>query len=460
MKMSLPEPMGRLLARRDERELERQRARRNGGVRSVIESPLPIARRLLLASLLGFFIAALTWAALGRIDVVAFAQGQTVASSRVQPVQSLDRGLVTAVLVDEGDRVQAGQPVIHLGQSSALAQAESLRERLQRTRAARRRLEALMAALRDDSPPQFRPPADIAEDVARDERQLMHGQWRSHRAEIAELEQVKANRRTEKATVAAEIRALDRILPYSEQRVDRLERLAADDLASQAELDDARRELLQQRSERGRRQGRLNELAGEVRLAERRIERASSRFEADINDEYASVEDRIARLREQLAEAEGKLERRTVRAPRAGIVQNLAVRSTGTVVEPAEILMRIVPADQPLEVEARILNQDIGFAEPGQRVKVKFDAFDFTRFGAVAGTIRDIAPSSTEDEQLGHVYHALVELDRNWMDVDGERLRLRPGMTATVDIEIGERRLIEYFLGPILRYRDEALRER
>lgn len=449
------------LGGRDERALERQRALQAGGVRRVIDAPLPLARRILLVAMIGFVAAALAWASVGRIDVVAFAQGETIPSSREEAVRTVGRGLVTGVLVDEGDRVEAGDDVVHLEQSSAQERVESLRERLQRARVARARLRGLLeAAGNGEERPRFDGPDDVSDDVLRAERRLMASQWRSHRAEIAELEGERANTQQEIATVERELESVEQIMPFLRQRVDRLDQLASGDLASQSDLDEARRELLRQQGERERRLGRLDELEGEVALGERRLRRAQARFAAEINDELASVEDRAARLREELAAAEEEMERRTVRAPRDGVVQDLEVHSAGTVVGPDDTLLRIVPADKPLEVEARILNEDIGFAEPGQRVEVKFDAFDFTRFGAVTGEIRKIAPSSTEDEDLGHVYHALVELDRNWIRANGERLRLRPGMTATVDIETGERRLIEYVLGPILRYRDKALRER
>jgi HlyD family type I secretion membrane fusion protein len=122
--------------------------------------------------------------------------------------------------------------------------------------------------------------------------------------------------------------------------------------------------------------------------------------------------------------------------------------------------MLIGPEDRPLEVEAKILNRDIGFIEPGQLVEIKVETFEFTKYGSIPGTISKIANDVTMDEQLGPVYRALIEMERDTISVGNKPIRLMPGMSVTVDVNIGERRLIEYILTPVLRYKNESLRER
>jgi hemolysin D len=285
-------------------------------------------------------------------------------------------------------------------------------------------------------------------------------QWRAHREQIAEQRQQRRNRLARLETTRARIAALDVELPYLAQQVERLERLAARGAVAVSRLDEARRDLAAARQERAVQSRRLAEAEGEVALAERRIASIRAGFRAEQLEALERAREARLRLEQQLVEARSQRDRRTLRAPITGFVQDVAVRVAGTVVEPADVLMRIVPADRPLEVEARILDRDIGFAREGQPVAVKFAAYDFTRYGAVPGRIRRIAPSSTDDREKGRAYTALVELERRTIRVDGEERALRPGMTATVDIDMGQRRIIEYFLGPILRYRDEALRER
>lgn len=458
MKSWFHESMSRLRAVRDRPAVDAVNARHSGGVRAVTDAPLPRSGRWLLAAMLLFVAATLLWACLGSIDVVAFAQGRTVVSSRVQPVQAVERTMVTEVLVEEGDRVAAGEPVIYLQRAGVAAATQALGYRLAQSRAELARVEALLAA-GPDSPPKLITPQGVAEAIAAAERDRMRGEWAAHRQQIAELGQRHANRRAEAKASRASIAATEAVMPYLQRQVERLQRLAERGAASRSRLDQARRKLTAKTGALAVERRQLEVIRGKVALAERELAVARTRFRAELLDERAGIAERRARLRRELVTAQAKLERHTLRAPIAGIVQDLAVRAAGAVVEPAQALMRIVPAERPLEVEAKILNRDIGFVREGQSVDVKLAAYDFTRYGTVPGIIREISPSSTVDRQLGRVYTALVALKRHWIKVAGERVALRPGMTATVDIELGSRRVIEYFLAPILRYQDQALRE-
>lgn len=434
----------------------------HSGIRSVTDAPLPRASRWLLAALIGFVAVTVTWASVGRLDVTAVAQGTTIVSSRVKPIQSSEQVVVEAVLVQDGDRVAADQPVVRMRSSVVMADVRNHRTELQRSRAAAARLEALLAAeaANDGSRPQLNAPDGLPPRLLERERQLMLSQWLSFRDRVAELQRERGNRAARLDTINASIASSDAVLPYLQERVERMKRLVKRDVASHQDLDDTRRELVGKQQERRVEQHRLAEARADLELVEQRLRGLRSEFRAEKTASLADFESRIAASEQKLAKSLSRLEMRTLRSPIDGIVQDIAIHTPGAVVRPADVLMRIVPEDQPLEVQAKILNRDIGFAFEGQQVEVKFQAFDFTRYGAVSGVIREISPASVEDEQLGRVYHAVVALERYYISVDGERRPLRPGLTATIDIDMGERRIIEYFLAPILRYRDEALSER
>ncbi|MDZ7748855.1 MAG: HlyD family type I secretion periplasmic adaptor subunit [Halofilum sp. (in: g-proteobacteria)] len=370
--------------------------------------------------------------------------------------------MVDAVLVADGDRVISGQPVVRMRAVGVLADVRHHQDELDRSRVAAARLEGL---LRADShaatrPPVLHAPGDIPLSLVERERQLMRSEWAAYRDREAELQREHANGMARLATIEASIASIDAVLPYLEGRVERMQRLVAREVASRQDLDDARRELVDKQQERRVEQHRLAEGRAQLGLVEQRLRGVRSRFRTERTASLAELEARAEASRQELTKARSKLERRTLRAPIDGIVQDVAVHTAGAVVRPADVLMRIVPEDQPLEVEAQILNRDIGFAYEGQEVEVKFQAYDFTRYGSVPGVIRDISPASTDDEQLGRIYSARVQLARHHVLVDGEQRPLRPGLTATVDIDMGQRRIIEYFLAPILRYRDKALSER
>jgi len=141
-------------------------------------------------------------------------------------------------------------------------------------------------------------------------------------------------------------------------------------------------------------------------------------------------------------------------------VQQLAVHTRGGVVKAGDPLMVIVPESATLELEAMVLNKDIGFVHEGQPVEIKLEAFPFTKYGVIDGEVAHIARDAVNDEKLGLVYPTRVLMKENTIRVSGRDVLLGPGMAATAEIRTGKRRLIEFFLAPLLRYKDEALRER
>lgn len=434
----------------------------HSGIRSVTEAPMPRASLWLLSALIGFVFVAIIWASVGRLDVTAVAQGNTIVSSRVKDIQSSQRAVVDEVLVADGDRVTADEAVIRMRSRSVMADVHNHEAELRRSRLAVKRLEALLNAHEAgrDALPELDAPAELPAHLVERERQLMLSEWTAYRDRLRELERERANRNARLATIKASIDSITAVFPYLRERVERLERLVERNVASRQELDDARRELVTKQQEQQVEQHRLREARAQLDLIGQRLQGMRSEFRTEKTASLAEFEARIESSEQDLIKARARMDLMTLRAPINGIVQDISVHASGAVVEPKDVLMRIVPEDQPLEVEAKILNRDIGFAYEGQEVDVKLQAFDFTRYGAIPGVIRKISPTSIKDEQLGQVYTALVELKRHYVTVEGDRRPLRPGLTATIDIDMGSRRVIEYFLAPILRYRDEALSER
>jgi hemolysin D len=163
---------------------------------------------------------------------------------------------------------------------------------------------------------------------------------------------------------------------------------------------------------------------------------------------------------QELIKARTRLRARTLVAPVAGVVQQLAVHSIGAIVTPAQQLMVIVPGNDRLEVEAMLENKDIGFVEVGQQAEIKVDTFPFTKYGTIEGEVLDLSNDAVADEAKGLVYKMRVSMKQDSLRVNGRQVTLSPGMTVTVESRTGTRRLIEFFLSPLLRYADESVRER
>ncbi len=156
----------------------------------------------------------------------------------------------------------------------------------------------------------------------------------------------------------------------------------------------------------------------------------------------------------------GQLQLTQVTAPIDGTVQQLSVHTVGGVVTPAQVLMLIVPQQQTIEVEAMLENKDIGFVHPGLAVEIKLEAFPFTRYGTIPGTIAHLSHDAVTDDKRGLSYLAKVQLQQNTISVDGRNEAIVPGMSAIAEIKTGQRSVIEYLLSPVLQYKRESLRER
>lgn len=147
-------------------------------------------------------------------------------------------------------------------------------------------------------------------------------------------------------------------------------------------------------------------------------------------------------------------------APVSGEVQQLAVHTIGGVVESGKPLLAIVPVEQALEVEALVLNKDIGFVREGQEVAIKIDSFPFTRYGLINGEVVSISDDAVQHEHLGLVYAARVQMERATMDIDGKTIQLSPGMAVSAEVKTGQRRIAEYLLSPVAKSARESMRER
>jgi len=165
-------------------------------------------------------------------------------------------------------------------------------------------------------------------------------------------------------------------------------------------------------------------------------------------------------VEQDIIKAEQSNSLQLIRSPVTGVVQQLAIQTIGGVVMPAQELMRIVPAGMDFEVEAVFNNRDMGFVKEGQRAEVKVDAFPFTRYGTINAEIKSISNDSVPDEKNGLGYLARVRLDDNTVRAGDRRVTLSPGLSVSVEAKTGDRRLIEYFLSPLLKYRSESIRER
>ena len=426
----------------------------------LIETPVSPASRWVMRTLIALFCVALAWACLGKLDIVAVATGKTVSTGRTKIVQPLEPGVVRRILVRDGQRVEAGELLIELDATYSSADVEKAGEALQAAMLAQSRFRALHAATGHDAPPAMTRPRGVDDARFDAEVALATSQIAAYRARLQSLDALVAQREAEMATTRDMIARLEQTAEIAIARAADFERLVDkkyvarhEYLAVEQERMAAERDLAFQRS-------RIAEIGSA--LAGAREERAAVVADArqQFLDGERQAEEQIRQLAPEVSKTSHREELTQLVAPVDGTVQQLAIHTVGGVVTEAQPLLAVVPDDEQLEIEALVLNKDIGFVRNGQRATVKIESFPYTRYGYLEGTVENVSLDAMQHEELGLVFMARVKLDRAWLDIEGQRVRLTPGMGLSVEIKTGKRTVIDYLLSPLKAYAAESGKER
>ncbi|MGD1984428.1 MAG: HlyD family type I secretion periplasmic adaptor subunit [Chromatiaceae bacterium] len=411
----------------------------------------PLGRTTMLV-IIALFVLAVVWASLGHVDIVAVAPGTVIASGKSKTIQPLETGQVAAIEVEEGQRVAHGQVLVQLDDTIARAELHRLDAALADAARDIQRFDTLLHWVSSAGA--------VAESKPAVTDMQLRDTWNEHVARVDVLHREKDRLIAEKASAAAQTAKLAAILPIIERRSEDRRRLVDKQLLAENDyLETEQRRLETQHDLRSQR-SHVTELDATIAELEARVEVQTSQFMRHVADELEKARRQHKALNQERIKAQARLAATTVRSPIDGTVQQLAVHHRGAVVTPAQALMVMVPSGESLEVEAALENKDIGFVEVGQRVEVKVDAFPFTRYGLIEGRVVGLSSDAVVDERKGMVFTMRVELDQSGIEVNGDMVSLSPGMTVSVEAMTGKRRLIEYVLSPLLRYRDESVRER
>ncbi|MGA7801064.1 MAG: HlyD family type I secretion periplasmic adaptor subunit [Gammaproteobacteria bacterium] len=437
--------------------------------------PSPLGR-LVLWTIVSGFVLAVTWAYVGRVNIVAVARGKLVPAGRVKIIQPLEAGVVRAIRVDEGQRVMAGDLLVELDPTVSEADFGRLQKELQAARRDRTRLRGLARrATGVPSEPDtmgHSPSRTMAEPATAGGRTefdpqttvlqqaRLESEWQAHSATLRSLDSSVASKRSELDQVRVEVAKLEAIVPLVSRRAEAVKQLAARQLASKQKWLALEQERIERRQALASQRAGLVRLRADIEALNQRRRAAAAEFSVQVLSELSSTERRIQGLQEDLVKARRRASLQRLRAPVSGVIQQLAVHTVGGVVTPAQRLMVIVPVNGALEVDARIANRDIGFVRTGQKAQVKLDAFPFTRYGVLPAELTDISSDAVADSSGRLVFGARARLEQPFVEVGDRQVRLIPGMAVTLEVNTGRRRLIEYLLNPLLRYVTEAARER
>jgi hemolysin D len=430
--------------------------------------PAPLAGWLLRV-LVALFVCVLAWAAFGPLDIVAVADGKLVPSGYLKIVQPAEQGIVREILVREGEKVSEGQVLIRMDSVLSQADVKTVQAEYQNKRLALRRIDAQLsggsfARSKDD-------PGDLYAQVSAQHAANV----RAYENALAQEKSVLEKARNDLAAARETEAKLEQILPHYVEQEKAFEKLTKDGFAGRILYTDKQRERIEKEQDLRAQEYTIRSNLALIEQSEGKMAQISADYRRQLQTERVEIAAQFEKARQELAKLEHRHQLLELRAPQAGTVKDLATHTVGTVTMPGTILMTLVPQSEQLLAEVWVSNQDVGFVRPGQPVKLKVAAFQFTKYGMVEGAVRQISADATEapsantrsdaltgrDRPMGPLaYRALVELKSQDLESDGVRHPLNSGMQAVAEINLGTRTVLEYVLSPVRKAFHEAGRER
>lgn len=432
-----------------------------GALELLDRPPSPIGRGIVWA-IVALVVLAVAWAAVSEVEVVAVARGRIVPGGMSKLIQPLEMGMVRAIEVQEGQRVAKGDLLIALDTADDEAQARIVEQEIDGLRSDRARLSALMA---DIDNPQDRlsardAPAGLPTDPQNIQARLYRRQRGLLRERLGVLESRASQQRAELDATEARVEKLAGILPLVTRRAEKLAPLSSRKMVPEQQYLELEQRRIEVRQELAVERSNLIRASAALMETGREREALLSSTGSHWLEQIGELEHRLDTLAQERIRLRERIGRGRLHAPVSGVVQELSVHTLGGVVRPAERLMRIVPEQGGLEVEALLANKDVGFVTVGQRADIKVDTYPFTRHGTLAARVVTLSGDAVEHESLGLAYAMRLQLVDYRVRAGGQWADLSPGMTVTVEVTTGRRRLIDYFLSPLMRYADESVRER
>jgi hemolysin D len=432
-------------------------------VRVQLERPSALPRAVLYV-VVALCVLMFAWVCLGKLDIVAVSHGKLVPQSFLKIVQPAEAGIVREILVAEGESVRPGQVLVRMDSQLSDADARAVQSELSRKRLQLRRIDAELAGAAltrasDD-------PAEMAQQV---DAQLQAR--RQAYLDALGAEQALRARAEHDLGSAAEIETkLKQTAPIYREQEKAWDQLAREGFAGRLLALDRQRSRIEVEQELKAQTRNIESLRSTIDQAEKRIAQIHSNYRQQLHNERAEAEMVYGKVQQEWEKQQHRHGLLELKAPQGGIVKDLATHTAGTVLAPGTIVLTLVPQDEPLLAEVWIGNADAGFVQPGQKVRVKFATYPFQKYGMLDGYIQQIsadaqdksvtADATTRQQLPDFAYRALVKLETDVLESQGQRLRLVAGMLVTAEVKLGRRTVLEYVLSPLQKVAAEAARER
>jgi adhesin transport system membrane fusion protein len=415
----------------------------------------PLRARVLLRSIGIIMALFIMWAAVAELDEVTRGDGKVIPSKQVQVLQSIDGGLVSEILVREGDVVQAGELLIKIDETRFASSVKENRAQVLGLLARAARLKAL-----SDGKP-FVPPPEVlkeAPEMAEQELQLFQAKQAELNAAVSIARQQLAQRQQELSEVQAKRAQAAQGYDLTSKELAVTKPLINSGAVSEVELLRLERDVGRYRGERDMAAAQITRVQAAIAEAQKKIEEVELNFRNEAGKELSETNAKLAQLEEGSVALSDRVKQSSIRSPVKGTVKRLLVNTVGGVVQPGKDMIEIVPLEDTLLLEARVQPRDIAFLRPGQPAIVKFTAYDFAVYGGLEGVLEHIGADTVMDDK-GNAFY-VVRVRTNKPGFGDANLPIIPGMVAEVDILTGKKSVLAYLMKPVLRAKNRALTER
>jgi len=397
------------------------------------------------------------WASFAQVEEVTRGDGKVIPSKQLQVVQSLDGGVVTEILVSEGQVVEAGQLLLKIDETRATsgvresaAQGFALRARSARLRALAEGSAFQPPAMRDGNDP-------AQKRILDEERRLYETRVSELNTMLAINQQQLQQRQQELSEMRSRKAAAERQMEFSQQELTKTRPLLATGAVSEVDIIRLEREVSRGRGDAEQAGAQIARVQAAIGEAQRKIQETELMFRNEARKEMADVMGKLNALNEGAVALVDRVEKSQVKSPVRGRVQRLLANTVGGVVQPGKDIVEIVPLDDNLVLEAKVQPKDIAFIRPGQEATVKFTAYDFSIYGGLAAKVENISPDTIVDDRGNAFYLVRVRTTQAHFS---DKMPVIPGMTAEVDVLTGKKTVMAYLLKPVLKAKAYALRER
>lgn len=419
----------------------------------------PIKAKKLLYSILLTLIAVLLWAYFAKVDEVTRGEGKVVPSRQVQVIQSLDGGIVSEILVKEGERVKIGTPLIKIDETRAASSLRENRGQYLALLAKQSRLKALAEGGAFSTP----------DEVQKETPQVYEQEYALYNTSREELDSTvniardqMVQREKELIEVQSKKEIAEKTFESANKELAANKPLLASGAVSEIDILKLEREATRARGEIDQSRAQISRIQSAISEAKRKITESEQMFRNKVRTELNETTAKLNSLTETSVALTDKVKQSTLKSPVNGKVSRLLFNTVGGVIQPGKEVLEVVPTDGALVLETKVQIKDIAFLRPQQAAVVKLTAYDYSIYGALDAVVEEIAANSTVDDKGNAYYIVRVRTLKNSLgqDSQGHALPILPGMVAQVDILTGKKTILSYLLKPVLKAKSYAFSER